>query len=196
MVRFSGNALEDCLTLFGVLLVQCEIPMHLHWKLKPSACPRRASVQAVLSRLFLCCFLKDSKHLERSSHHICSAFRFHDPLIQNICHFHMASAVLVFGTSRLCLLWWQSLYCKCLFCWNGSHQRFLLSREWLPRCIQTPRILKKIFRISLAVQTILCCILFHFDWFRWSKSLPYSIKSYFGWSQKFHFPPRDGACPN
>ena len=61
MLRFSRHTLENCSALFGVRLVQGQIPMCHHWKLKPSACHKRASMQAVTVQGFPVLFLSRLK---------------------------------------------------------------------------------------------------------------------------------------
>lgn len=75
MLRISGHALENCSIFLEVALVQSKIAKCYHWKLKPSACPKKASMQAVTLQAFPVLFLSGLK-----KHPINSVFYFHDPL--------------------------------------------------------------------------------------------------------------------
>lgn len=55
--------------------MQSKIEMYHHWKLKPSPCPKRASMQAVTPQAFPVLF-----EIILKKHHINSVFHFHDPL--------------------------------------------------------------------------------------------------------------------
>lgn len=127
MLRLTEHIPENCSTLFWFRLVQSKIPMCRHWKLKPHAHHKRASVQRVTVQASPALFFRDWNHLERSTHSIDSVFHFHGPLSHEYLAFShnfsntsvwyfflqsLATKTVVYN-SWLCLLR-QSLYGKCL----------------------------------------------------------------------------------
>lgn len=112
----------ELLNIFGAGLVWNKVAMCHHWKLRPSACPKRASMQAVIPQAFPVLL-----EIILKNHHIYSVLHFHDALsdeylafLHNLCNTSIryfflesfAAKAVVYNTSLSVL--WQSLDCKCL----------------------------------------------------------------------------------
>lgn len=69
---------RELLNIYGAGLVQSEIAMCHHWKLKPRACPKRASVQAVTVQAFPVLFLSRLQSSWKTPYK--RRLHFHDPL--------------------------------------------------------------------------------------------------------------------